>query len=127
MTTRSLGGAVHWYLDVLKKYATFRGRARRKEFWMFTLWATVTAIPLLALDIVLWEPPVLTVLYALAIGLPSLAVTVRRLHDIGLSGWWYLISFIPIAGPTVIFVFNLLDGQVNDNEFGPNPKYAHIV
>ena len=110
------------YLDVLKKYAVFSGRARRKEYWMYTLFTALVSIVLLAIDWALGTLPILTALYAVATVIPSLAVMVRRLHDTGRSGWWYFISFVPLVGGIVLFVFTVLEGEPHDNAYGPTPK-----
>ncbi|KGI77698.1 DUF805 domain-containing protein [Oleiagrimonas soli] len=115
------------YLDVLKKYFVFDGRARRMEYWMFQLFNTIAYIVLFLLAMLLGMHTnrhglnLLTGLYALAVFLPSLGVTVRRLHDTGRSGWWILIGLIPIIGGIVLLVFMVLD-SAPANEYGPNPK-----
>jgi uncharacterized membrane protein YhaH (DUF805 family) len=119
---------MEYYKSVLKNYATFSGRARRKEYWMFVLWNTIVIIVIgivfgiltditnvSAFSAVSW-------IYLLAVLIPSLAVSVRRLHDIGKTGWWLLLAFIPIIGAIVLFVFSVLDSQPGDNQYGPNPK-----
>ncbi|EST21673.1 hypothetical protein N566_27235 [Streptomycetaceae bacterium MP113-05] len=115
---------MHWYLDVLKKYATFSGRARRKEYWMYTLFNVVILMALLALGFaVLGENGVyLYLAYMVAVLVPTLAVTVRRLHDTGRSGWWYFITFVPLVGPIVLLVFTCSGGTPAPNQYGPDPK-----
>ncbi|QLB40256.1 MULTISPECIES: DUF805 domain-containing protein [Mannheimia] len=119
---------MNWYLDVLKKYATFSGRARRKEYWMFSLFNVIFASVCGFLDGLLgfisYETGlgILGSLYILATFLPSLAVLVRRLHDTDRSGWWVLIGIIPLIGAIVLLVFACLDSKVGENRFGPNPK-----
>ena len=119
---------MNWYLGALKKYATFEGRARRKEYWFFVLFNVLAIIVLEILDVVLGTFSqetgfgLLSGLYAIAVLLPSLAVTVRRLHDTDRSGWWILINFIPLIGAIVLLIFTLLDGTPGSNRFGPNPK-----
>ena len=119
---------MNWYLEALKKYATFEGRARRKEYWFFVLFNVLAIIVLEILDVVLGTFSketgfgLLSGLYAIAVLLPSLAVTVRRLHDTDRSGWWILINFIPLIGAIVLLIFTLLDGTPGSNRFGPNPK-----
>ncbi|MED4402480.1 DUF805 domain-containing protein [Metabacillus fastidiosus] len=116
---------MHWYLRVLKNYVTFEGRARRKEYWMFYLINAIISIILItaerATDTFFFS--LLNFLYALAILLPSLAVAVRRLHDTGRSGWWFLINLIPIIGAIVFLIFTCLDSESNSNKYGPNPKH----
>ncbi|MET9442669.1 DUF805 domain-containing protein [Streptomyces sp. NPDC006610] len=113
---------MHWYVDVLKKYATFSGRARRKEYWMFTLINTVIYAALLALDFGLLGLGFIAPLYMVAVLVPTLAVLVRRLHDTGRSGWWFFISFVPLVGGIVLLVFTVSDSKPEANEYGFNPK-----
>ncbi|MBP6122223.1 MULTISPECIES: DUF805 domain-containing protein [Providencia] len=125
---------MNWYLEVLKNnYANFSGRARRKEYWMFTL---VNMVIIMALYAIIFSSidyttgeiggfgtilSIIVVIYVLGVFIPSLAVTIRRLHDTDKSGWWYLISFIPF-GAFVLLVFLCLDGSHGDNKFGADPK-----
>ena len=119
---------MNWYLQALKKYATFTGRARRREFWLFTLVNVLVVLALAFVDVLTGsfseqlEIGLLSGLYMLAVLVPSIAVTVRRLHDTDRSGWWVLLGFIPIIGGLVLLVFELLDSQPGTNRFGPNPK-----
>src|SRR6185503_4314657 len=113
---------MNWYLDVLKKYAVFSGRARRKEYWMFFLFNVIIAVVLGILEGMVGSPGIVGVVYSLAVLLPGIGVTVRRLHDTGRTGWWILIAFIPLIGAIVLLVFMVLDSQAGDNEYGPNPK-----
>ena len=113
---------MHWYLDVLKKYATFSGRARRKEYWTFVLINIVVAIIFGGVEVVLFVPGLVSGLYGLALLVPSLAVGVRRLHDTGRSGWWLLISFVPLVGGIILLVFLVQDSEQGTNDYGPNPK-----
>ncbi|WP_212748516.1 DUF805 domain-containing protein [Pseudoalteromonas rubra] len=118
------------YLSVLKNYTEFKGRARRKEYWLFMLCNLIVMIVLGLIDMMLGlyseEAGVGLVsgLYALAVIIPSIAVGVRRLHDIGRSGWWLLLTFVPLVGPLVLLVFNVMDSKPGENEYGPNPKEA---
>jgi uncharacterized membrane protein YhaH (DUF805 family) len=107
---------MNWYIEVLKKYAVFEGRARRQEYWMFSLFHFLVMFALLLLEGI--APGVgvaLTMLYLLATFVPSIAVGVRRMHDTGHSGWWLLAPIVP-------FVFSLQDSQAGSNSFGANPK-----
>ena len=121
---------MNWYLHVLKNYATFSGRARRKEYWMFFLFNVLISLGLGVLDVVAgtysveYETGFFSGLYSLLVLIPSIAVGVRRLHDTNRSGWWILISLIPIIGVLVLFVFMCLDSQPGTNRFGVNPKEA---
>ena len=121
---------MNWYLHVLKNYATFSGRARRKEYWMFFLFNVLISLGLGVLDVVAgtysveYETGFFSALYSLLVLIPSIAVSVRRLHDTNRSGWWVVISLIPIIGVLVLFVFTCLDSQPGTNRFGANPKEA---
>ncbi|MCY4429116.1 MAG: DUF805 domain-containing protein [Rhodospirillales bacterium] len=122
-----------WFIGALKKYAVFEGRARRKEYWFFVLFYVIFALGLglvevfLGPEIYLDEAEtfgLLSGLYGLGMLVPSISVTVRRLHDSGRSGWWVLIGLIPLIGAIVLLVFMVLESQEGDNRFGPNPKEA---
>jgi len=121
---------MNWYLTVLKKYAVFSGRARRKEIWMFILFNILISIALSFVDVATGMYNVesgmgtLSTIYALAVLIPSIAVGVRRLHDTSRSGWWILIGLIPLIGLIVLIVFYCLDSTPGDNQYGPNPKGA---
>ncbi len=111
-----------WYLAVLKKYAAFSGRARRTEYWMFLLFSLIVSMVLGFVDRILGTAGVLGVVYSLAVLLPTIAVSVRRLHDTGRTGWWLLIGLLPIAGAIVLLVFAVQDGNPGTNAYGPSPK-----
>lgn len=113
---------MQWYLKALKNYVGFQGRARRKEYWMFVLFNIIIAVILSIVQTVAGIDPILTAIYSLVILLPSLAVTVRRLHDTGRSGWWYFINFIPIIGGIILLVFTCQDSQSGSNQYGPIPR-----
>jgi uncharacterized membrane protein YhaH (DUF805 family) len=114
---------MEWYVTVLRKYAVFSGRARCKEYWMFLL---ISAVLVLVLGIVNGlmgaDVPALPLYYTLAVVLPGLAVTVRRLHDTDRSGWWFLIFLVPIVGAIVFLVFMATPGDEMANSFGASPK-----
>ena len=117
-----------WYLEALKKYAVFSGRSRRKEYWYFVLFNIIVAIVLAGIDALLGtfnftsSIGLLSGIYGLAVIIPSLAVTVRRLHDIDRSGWWIFINLIPLLGAIVLLVFAVSEGTPGNNRYGPNPK-----
>lgn len=113
-----------WFLQAFKQYADFKGRARRKEYWMFILFNTILVFTLSFLEEVLSLTGTIVVIYTLAIMVPSTAVTARRLHDIGKSGWWQLISYIPLIGGIILLVWLCTDSEKGNNRFGPNPKLA---
>ncbi|MGW0836926.1 DUF805 domain-containing protein [Streptomyces prunicolor] len=110
-----------WFIEVLKKYAVFSGRARRKEYWMFGLFAAIIAIVLGGIGFAI-KFPLLVGLFYLAILLPGLGVSIRRLHDTGRSGWWLLIGLVPLIGGITLLVFTCLDSEPGANAYGPNPK-----
>lgn len=111
-----------WYLEVLKKYAVFNGRARRKEYWMFVLFNVIVAFILGIIDGILGTTPIIYGIYMLAVILPSISVVVRRLHDIGKSGWWFFIIFIPLIGGLWMLGLMCTEGKPGENEYGLNPK-----
>jgi uncharacterized membrane protein YhaH (DUF805 family) len=113
-------------MEVLKKYAVFSGRARRKEFWMFFLFYLIIVIALSIIEWMIGLPGILSGLYSLALLIPSIAVTVRRLHDTGRSGWWWFIGFVPVIGFIVLLIFMVLDSAPGDNQYGPNPKAGAV-
>ncbi|NOY35843.1 MAG: DUF805 domain-containing protein [bacterium] len=124
---------MHYYFEVLKKYAVFSGRARRAEYWYFTLFNFLAAVVLGIVSMVVFAislghiSGMLNWIYAAAAFIPSLAVSVRRLHDTGRSGWWMLMSFVPLIGGIVLLIFFLQDSQPGENKYGPNPKEITAV
>ncbi|MEA5114974.1 MAG: DUF805 domain-containing protein [Geobacteraceae bacterium] len=114
-----------WYFEVMKKYAVFCGRARRKEYWMFLLFNFIISFVMgfflgfiggmLGIGTALSNPS--SVIYGLVVLVPGIAVGVRRMHDIGRSGWWLLFPFVNL-------VFLCLDSEQGENQYGPNPKVA---
>ncbi|MDN3669069.1 DUF805 domain-containing protein [Echinicola jeungdonensis] len=121
---------MYYYLKGLHQYADFKGRARRKEYWMFTLFNILISIAAVLLDnLIGWTIGAFTygpifLTYLLAIFLPSLGVTVRRLHDIGKSAWLVLIAFIPFIGAIWLLILMVADGDPYPNKYGNNPKMA---
>jgi uncharacterized membrane protein YhaH (DUF805 family) len=119
---------MNWYLTVLKKYAVFSGRARRQEYWFFTLFSFIITAVLVYIDFNVGPYGsqtglgFLSGLYSLAVFIPTFAVTVRRLHDTSRTGWWLLIGFIPLIGAIVLLVFMFLDSTSGTNEYGLDPK-----
>ncbi len=133
-----------------KKYATFSGRASRSEYWWYSLFNFIVAMVCLAAGLALGAlfggaaamqggdsaldlgvagfgigfliGYLILLIFALATLVPAIAVTVRRLHDSGRSGWWYLLSFVPYVGGIVLFIFMLLEGQPGENKYGPAPE-----
>ena len=121
---------MNWYLDVLKKYAVFNGRARRKEYWFFSLFNLIIIIVLGVIDGMTGSYSasagmgLLGGIYMLAVLVPAIAVGIRRLHDTNRSGWWLLIVFVPLIGAIVLLVFMVLDSSPGENQYGANPKEA---
>lgn len=124
---------MNWYLKVLKNYALFSGRARRTEYWMFVLFNMIFAIAAMILDNVLgiaiegvgYGP--IYGLYILGVLIPGLAVSVRRLHDVGKSGWFMLIAIVPIVGAIWLLVLACTEGDTGVNNYGPNPKEISVL
>jgi uncharacterized membrane protein YhaH (DUF805 family) len=119
---------MNWYLEVLRKYLVFGGRARRKEYWFFVLFNIIIAMILAIIDSTIGtlnpetRVGLFSGIYSLAVLIPSFAVAIRRLHDTDRSGWWLLIGLVPLIGGLVLLVFFMLDGTPGSNQFGPNPK-----
>lgn len=116
-----------YYSDVLNKYATFDGRARRAEYWYFFLFNILIGMGFGIVDSSIGSisetgTGLLSGLYTLAIVIPNLAVTVRRLHDIGKSGWMILVAFIPLIGFFWLLILLAADSEREGNKYGPNPK-----
>ena len=123
---------MEWFLKALKKdYANFNGRARREEYWMFVLFSMLIYVVVFGVLLGSMVADIKTLgiiivglccIYILGIFVPTLAVTVRRLHDTNRSGWAYLISFIPLVGPIILLVFLCSEGTLGANLYGPDPK-----
>jgi uncharacterized membrane protein YhaH (DUF805 family) len=124
---------MNWYMMVIRNYAGFTGRARRSEYWYFTLFNIIFSIAAMTIDNVLGTTfefgmgitlpyGIVWVAYTLTMLVPGLAVTVRRLHDVGKSGWMYLVVLIPIAGAIWLLVLVLTDSTPGENKYGANPK-----
>lgn len=121
---------MHWMLLPLKRYADFRGRSRRLEYWMFSLGLVIVYVILILLlpfmaggesgtDHPLFG--LLLVAVGLALFLPALAVQVRRFHDQGRSGWLVLLGLIPVIGSLILLVMMCLPGEKGPNAYGPDP------
>jgi len=114
---------MNYYLEVLKKYAVFSGRARRAEYWYFALFNAIISIILSIISIAIGDKLIiLWIVYSLAVLIPSIAVSVRRMHDIGKNGWTILIGLIPFIGAIWLFVLTILDSNPGENKYGPNQK-----
>ncbi|MBZ6385596.1 MULTISPECIES: DUF805 domain-containing protein [Pantoea] len=117
---------MHHYLTVLKMYAVVNGRCRRKTFWLFLLFSTLFSLACSAVDELLGlkvfsDQGLLSLVYSVAVLIPSVAVGVRRLHDLDRSGWWLLIMLIPLLGTLLLLIYFCLRGTVGPNRFGPDP------
>ena len=123
-----------WFIKCLRQYADFSGRARRKEYWIFKVFLYLVFLvivifcaliaSLLSKDnqdviSILISIPIIVYLFFV---IPLLAVSVRRMHDVGMSGWFLLINLVPSIGSLVFFIFTLFDSQYYENKWGPNPK-----
>jgi uncharacterized membrane protein YhaH (DUF805 family) len=106
---------MNWYFEVLKKYAVFNGRARRKEYWYFALLNIIISFVIGFIEGLAGSAGIISIIYSLAVFIPSIAVGVRRMHDSDRSGWWLLL-------PIVNIVFLCFDSQSENNRFGDNPK-----
>lgn len=119
-----------WFLLALRKYATFEGRSRRSEYWYFVLFCLLIVGVLAMLDALLGTYSLaggvglLSGLFSLAMLVPTLAVSCRRLHDTGRSGWWLLIVCVPGMGAMVLVLFLARDSEHAVNEHGGNPKLS---
>ena len=110
------------FLNVLKLYAVFTGRAARYEFWEFILLNFLCTIIFGIIDVMLGTSGFLLVAYVLAVLCPGLAVSARRLHDTNRSGWWLLAGLIPIAGQIALIILLMKKGSIGQNLFGPEPR-----
>ena len=121
---------MNWFLLALKKYAEFSGRSQRSEYWFFVLFYILILIGLTIVDTMTglmnaeYGFGLLSAVFSLAMFIPSIAVGVRRLHDIGRTGWWILIGLVPLIGFIVLLIFYVQDSQPGTNQYGPNPKEA---
>lgn len=124
---------MQYYLHVLRNFSSFSTRARRKEYWMFVLVNLGISIGLMALDNVFGltytgaSSGPLTSLYSLVVLVPSIAVAVRRLHDINKPGWWLLVAFVPVLGALYLLYLFCQEGTRGENEYGADPKGAAAV
>ncbi len=117
-----------WYIQTLKRFADFKGRSRRKEYWMFALFNVIISIATTLIDYAfgtdsfVYYIGLFSMLYGLFIFIPFLAVSVRRLHDTGKTGWMLLIAIIPILGALWLLVLFATEGTRGTNMYGTDPK-----
>lgn len=111
---------MHWYFNVLRKYGVFSGRSRRKEYWYFSLFNFIFYFVIAVVDTS--YTTIFLSIFTLFIIIPSIAVTIRRLHDVGYSGFWILLFPIPIIGLFLSLFILTKDGVIGSNKYGENPK-----
>lgn len=123
---------MEWYLKVLRQYGDFKGRARRKEYWMFLLFNLMFSLVALVLDNALnlnytgSEFGPIYIAYGFGMIIPQIAAVVRRLHDIGKPGWMILVGLIPFIGGFWLIFLLVKDSDPGDNQYGPNPKEEEV-
>ncbi|WP_201618788.1 DUF805 domain-containing protein [Psychrobacter maritimus] len=117
-------GILDWFKKALRNYTNFSGRARRKEYWYFVLVQMGLIIVAMILDAIIFnsETGLFYIVVALGLFLPGLAVTIRRLHDTSRSGWWFLLSILPLIGSIILLVFLASDTKLETNQWGPPAK-----
>lgn len=118
---------MNFFIAALKKYADFSGRARRQEYWMFILFYILFYIAAAIIDGLIISSagvpfPAFIFIYALAMIIPTLAISVRRMHDINKSGAMILVSLIPLIGGIWFLILTVTEGTTGDNQYGPDPK-----
>ena len=117
---------MNYYSICLSKFADFSGRARRREYWTFALVNCLIALLLLILGLAFGEDSpasnILVTIFYLIMLVPNLSVSVRRLHDIGKSGWWLFIGLVPLVGSLLLLVWSFMDSEEGENQYGENPK-----
>lgn len=111
-----------WFVKCLKNYANFSGRARRKEYWFFTLVQFIILVITQIIDAILSTDFVFYAIAALALFIPSLSAAVRRLHDTGRSGWWFLIALIPLIGTILLIIWLATETKPENNQWGQPAK-----
>lgn len=112
---------MNWYMKVMQEYFNVQGRARRKEYWMFFLVYLLIVMVAAVLGNLL-NSPAATSVVALIHVVPAITVGVRRLHDIGRSGWWLLIGMVPVIGWIIALYWAVQPGDSGSNAYGPDPK-----
>ena len=117
-------GVIDWFKKGLRNYTSFSGRARRKEFWFFTLAQFILVFIAMVLDSIIFgsDTGLFYVLVGLGLFLPSLSVAIRRLHDTSRSGWWFLLTLVPLIGGIILLVFLASDTKPETNQWGPPAK-----
>lgn len=117
---------MNYYSICLSKFADFSGRARRREYWTFALVNCLIALLLMTLGLAFGEDSpasnIMVTIFYLIMLVPNLSVSVRRLHDIGKSGWYMFLSLIPLIGGLILLTWSLMDSEPGENQYGKNPK-----
>lgn len=113
---------MEYFTRAIQKYADFSGRATRKEYWMFILFYLIFYVVLGVIDGILGTM-ILALIFSLVLAIPSISLGARRLHDTGRSGWWQLITIVPLIGIIVLIVFLVQDSHA-ENEYGETPKLS---
>ncbi|MEU6084047.1 DUF805 domain-containing protein [Streptomyces sp. NPDC047108] len=113
---------MHWYIDPFKNALNFRGRARRKSYWMFHLLSACVGAVVYAADLAAGTGSALFTIYCIGLLLPHFALACRRVHDTGRSGAWVFLVLLPVIGELILLVFAVQDSQPGPNAYGPNPK-----
>lgn len=113
---------MEWYLKVLRQYADFSGRTRRKEYWMFVFMNFLISFLISTIDYWLFGMTIISSIYVIALIIPSIAVAVRRIQDTGRNGLWILAAFVPLIGTIWVLILLLQDSESDSNTYGPNPK-----
>lgn len=112
-----------YFKDALYKYAVFSGRTGRRAFWMYILWIVIIGLICGIADAVIFNGKMIFMaVFDLAVLIPTIAISVRRLHDRGHSGWWYLLSFIPLIGSIILLIQYAMPGQEGSNIYGDAPN-----
>lgn len=126
--------ATQWMIEPIRNYAKFSGRARRAEYWWFALFVIIVSFVLGAIEAMIFGPGAfapygigpIAGLFTLAILVPSIALTFRRLHDLDRSAWWVLLGLIPVIGTLVLLFWYVQRGTPGDNRFGPDPLATNV-
>ena len=118
---------LQYYIDFWKNYFNFSGRSRRAAYWYAALMNFIVLLILNVLDRMVQTVDLFSGLYTLAAFIPGIAICVRRLHDIGKAGWWYLLVFVPVVGQIILFIWFICEGDHGNNVYGADPKEVQIL
>lgn len=112
---------MNYYVYCWQHFLDWQGRARRSEFWYFILFNFIISVIIGVFDLIVGTN-IFMYIYSIAVLIPGICVSIRRMHDIGKSGWWYLINLIPFIGNIWFIILACQDSQPGTNQWGPNPK-----